>query len=186
MSVLSLALTADVSTASGSSQGSLAAFSASLMIASITFWQLAVGEHDGAEHDLFRKLLGFGFDHHHRIVGAGDDEVELAFLDLVHRRVELIFAVLVADAGGGDRAHEGNARNGQRRRSGDHRQDVALGLAVIGQHLRDHVDLVAEPSGNSGRIGRSIRRLVSVSFSVAPRSRLKKPPGMRPAAENFS
>ncbi len=37
-----------------------------------------------AEHDLFGKLLGFGFDHHHRVVGAGDDEVELAFLDLVH------------------------------------------------------------------------------------------------------
>ena len=29
-------------------------------------------------------------------------------------------------------------------------------------------------------------RLVSVSFSVAPRSRLKKPPGIRPAAANFS
>ena len=28
---------------------------------------------------LFRQLLGFGFDHHHRVAGAGDDEVELAF-----------------------------------------------------------------------------------------------------------
>ena len=43
---------------------------------------LAVGEHDGAEHDVFRQLLGFGFDHHHRVVGAGDDEIELAFGDL--------------------------------------------------------------------------------------------------------
>ena len=41
-----------------------------------------VGEHDRAEHDVFRQLLGFGFDHHHRIGGAGDDQVELAFLDL--------------------------------------------------------------------------------------------------------
>jgi len=39
-----------------------------------------------------------------------------------------------------------------------------------------------QPSANSGRIGRSIRREVNVSFSVGPRSRLKKPPGMRPAA----
>ena len=30
-----------------------------------------------------------------------------------------------------------------------------------------------QPSANSGRIGRSIRREVSVSFSVGPRSRLK-------------
>ena len=37
-------------------------------------------------------------------------------------------------------------------------------------------------SGNSGRTGRSMRREVSVSFSVGRPSRLKKPPGMRPAA----
>jgi hypothetical protein len=40
----------------------------------------------------------------------------------------------------------------------------------------------AQPVGNSGRIGRSMRRLVSVSFSVALPSRLKKPPGIRPEA----
>src|SRR3546814_16887802 len=52
---------------------------------------------DGAEHDVFRKLLGFGFDHHHRIAGGGDDQVELAGLHFVQRGVELIFAILVAD-----------------------------------------------------------------------------------------
>jgi hypothetical protein len=62
----------------------------------------------------------------------------------------------------------------------DHRQQVRLVLAVIGHHLRDAVDLVVEASGKSGRTGRSISRLTSVSRSVAPRSRLKKPPGMRP------
>ena len=40
----------------------------------------------------------------------------------------------------------------------------------------------AHPDGNSGRIGRSMTRLVRVSFSVALPSRLKKPPGMRPDA----
>ncbi len=39
-----------------------------------------------------------------------------------------------------------------------------------------------KPSGNSGRMGRSIRRDVNVSFSVGRPSRLKNPPGMRPAA----
>ena len=39
-----------------------------------------------------------------------------------------------------------------------------------------------KPSTNSGRIGRSIRREVSVSFSVGRASRLKKPPGIFPAA----
>ena len=38
------------------------------------------------------------------------------------------------------------------------------------------------PSTNSGRMGRSINRAVSVSFSEGRASRLKKPPGILPAA----
>ena len=43
-----------------------------------------------------------------------------------------------------------------------------------------------KPLAKSGRIGRSISREVSVSFSDGRPSRLKKPPGMRPAAKAFS
>ena len=103
-----------------------------------------VREHDRPEHDLFRELLGLGFDHHHRIVGGGDDEVELALLDLVERGVEDVFAVDIADPRRADRAEEGHAREGQRRRRRDHRDDVGLVLAVIAQHLGDDVDLVVE------------------------------------------
>ena len=77
----------------------------------------------------------------------GDDEVELAFGDFAHRRVELILAVLVADARRADRAHEGHARQRQRSRSRDHRQDIGLILAVIAQHLTDYVDFVVETFG---------------------------------------
>src|SRR5690625_4792404 len=42
------------------------------------------------------------------------------------------------------------------------------------------------PSGNRGRIGRSIRRLVNVASSLGLPSRLLKPPGIFPAAYNFS
>ena len=42
------------------------------------------------------------------------------------------------------------------------------------------------PGANSGRIGRSIRREVSISFSDGRPSRLKKPPGILPAAKVFS
>ena len=52
------------------------------MIAFDDLLDAAMGEHDGAEHLVFRQLLGFGFDHHHRVVGAGDDQVEIAFGDL--------------------------------------------------------------------------------------------------------
>jgi hypothetical protein len=37
-----------------------------------------------------------------------------------------------------------------------------------------------QPAGNSGRIGRSMQRLVRTSFSEGLPSRLKKPPGIRP------
>jgi hypothetical protein len=39
-----------------------------------------------------------------------------------------------------------------------------------------------KPFGHSGRIGRSIIRAVRVARSVARPSRLKKPPGIFPAA----
>ena len=42
------------------------------------------------------------------------------------------------------------------------------------------------PGTKSGRIGRSISREVSVSFSEGRPSRLKKPPGILPAANVFS
>jgi hypothetical protein len=49
-------------------------------------------------------------------------------------------------------------------------------------NLGDDLHLVQEAVGNSGLIGRSMRREVSVSFSDGRPSRLKKPPGILPAA----
>ena len=43
-----------------------------------------------------------------------------------------------------------------------------------------------KPFGKSGRRGRSIRREVRISFSAGRPSRLKKPPGIFPAAKVFS
>jgi hypothetical protein len=45
---------------------------------------------------------------------------------------------------------------------------------------------LVKPSANSGRIGRSMSREVSVSFSLGRPSRLKNPPGILPAAKVFS
>jgi len=42
-----------------------------------------------------------------------------------------------------------------------------------------------KPSGKSGRSGRSQSREVRTSFSVGRPSRLKKPPGILPAANVF-
>ena len=157
------------------------------MIASMTGWKLLMPEGDGAEHDLLGQLLGLGFDHQHALAGAGDDQIELRARQLVERRVQHVFAVDVADPAAADRAHERDAGNRQGRRGADHRDDVGVVLQIVAQHGADDLRLVAgNPDTKSGRIGRSISRETSVSFSEGRPSRLKKPPGILPAANVFS
>ncbi|TXT32093.1 MAG: hypothetical protein FD131_655 [Rhodocyclaceae bacterium] len=103
-----------------------------------------MAEDYGAEHDFLGQLLRFRFDHQHGGGGAGDDEVELAGLELLFRRVEDVLAIGIADAGGTDRAGEGNARQRQCGRGADHRRDVGIDLGVDRQHVNDDLDFVVE------------------------------------------
>ena len=73
-------------------------------------------------------------------------------------------------------------RDAQRGRGAVHRQHVAVVLPVAGHDERLDLHFVVEPSGNSGRIGRSMSRAVRVSLVVGRPSRLRKPPGNLPAA----
>ncbi len=54
---------------------------------------------------------------------------------------------ICADAGGADRAHEGDARERQRGGGRDHRQDVGVVLEVVRQHGHDHLRVVAVALG---------------------------------------
>ena len=145
-----------------------------------------MAEHDGAEHDVLGQLMGFRFDHQHAFLGAGDDQVELGLRHLFVARIEHVLAVDVADPRGADGAEERDARERERRRGADQGDDVGVVLEVVAQDGADDLGLVAEQGWNSGRIGRSMRREVSVSFSLGRPSRLKKPPGILPAAKAFS
>ena len=109
--------------------------------------EMPVAEHHGAEHHLFGEFLGFRFDHQHRVVGAGDDEIELGFGHLVERRVQHELVVDEADAGGADRAHERRAGNRQRGGGGNHRQNVGIVFHVMRQHGDDDLGLVAPAVG---------------------------------------
>ena len=104
----------------------------------------AMALHHRRQHHVFGQFLGLGLDHQHAFGGAGDDEVERALLGLLERRVDDELAVEIADAGRADRAHEGHAGDGQRRRGGDQREDIGIVLHVVRQG-RDHDQrLVAE------------------------------------------
>ena len=100
--------------------------------------------HDRLQHRPFGQLPGLRFDHQNRVRRAGDDEVERGVLHLLDRRIEPDLALDDADARGADGAHERHAREGERRRGGDHRQNVRIRLEVIGEHRRDDLGLAAE------------------------------------------
>ncbi|MGY3485972.1 hypothetical protein ACVW1C_003855 [Bradyrhizobium sp. USDA 4011] len=137
------------------SRGSLAAFSASSMIALMTGLEVAVAEHDRAEHHVFVELLGFRFDHQHGVGGAGDDEIELGLGHLVERRVEHVFVIGEADARGADRALERRARQRQGGGGCDQRYDVRIVLHVVRQDGDDHLGLVA-PAVDEQRTDRAV------------------------------
>ena len=62
---------------------------------------------------------------------------------LVQRRVQHVFAVDIADARAADRADERNARDRQRGRGADHRDDVGIVFQVMAQNGADDLRLVA-------------------------------------------
>ena len=109
--------------------------------------EMPVAEHHGAEHHLLGQLLRLGLDHQHGVLGAGDDQVELAFGHLVDLRIEHVFVADEADAGGADRAHERRSRQRQRRRSGHHAEDVGIILEIVRQHGHDHLGIAAPAFG---------------------------------------
>jgi hypothetical protein len=127
---------------------------------------------------VFVQALGLGFDHQHAFAVPATTRSSLRFGELGRGGIQNVLAVHVADARRADRAHERHAGNGQRRRGAEQRGDVGIDFGFDRQHEATTCTSLMKPSGNSGRIGRSMRREVSVSFSVGRPSRLKKPPGM--------
>ena len=117
--------------------------------------EVPVAEHHGTEHDVFAQLFRFRFDHQHRVLGTGDDQIELALRHLVEQRVEHVFVVHEADASCADRTHERRTRQRQRGRGRDHCQNVGIILEIVRQRRYDHLGFVA-PTGGEQRSHRAI------------------------------
>jgi len=102
----------------------------------------AVAEHDGTEHDFFGKLPGFGFNHQHRVTGTGDDQVKVGLFHVVDGRVQHVFAVDIADARAGDRAHERHPGKRQGGRCRDKGDNVGIVFHVVRQDSQDDLGFV--------------------------------------------
>src|SRR3990167_905097 len=99
-------------------------------------------ELEGFRHVFFCDFLRSGFDHVDLIFGSGQDEVERAVQTILGSRVEDEFAVQSADAHGADRAVPGDIRKRERCRSCDHRYEIRIVLAVIGEGRHHHLHFV--------------------------------------------
>jgi hypothetical protein len=117
--------------------------------------EMAMAEHHRAEHDFLGQLLGLRLNHQHRVLGAGDDEVEIALGHLVDLRIEDIFVVDEADPRRADRPHERGAGQRQRRRCGHHGDDVGRVLLVVRHGGHDDLG-VAAPAVGEQRTDRAV------------------------------
>ena len=98
---------------------------------------------DGLDDLGLRHLVGAGLDHHDRVLGARDDEVEVRRLDLLVRGERLELALDAADADRGHRALERDVRHAERGRGAEHAEDVG-GVLTVGREGQQHeLDLAA-------------------------------------------
>ena len=91
---------------------------------------LLVAKEDRQGHVVLGHFAREAFDHRDRVLGAGDDQIEIAFLHLRHGRHGDEFAADSADADGAGELQEGDVRDVQGGRCADHAQDIGIVLAV--------------------------------------------------------
>ena len=107
-----------------------------------------VGDVERVEDLRLGDLVGAGLDHQDRLVGAGDDQVEIGVLEQVLLvGVDDEVAVDLADPDRADRRRERDVRDHQRRGGAVHREDVVR-VDVVDRHRhRDQLGLVAPALG---------------------------------------
>ena len=99
------------------------------------------------QHRFFRNLMRAGLNHDDRVLGAGHDQVEVGFRELLQGRVDQQAAVDHAHSHAADRPRVGNAADLQRDRRTGHGQGGRVLLLIGAEHGGDDLDVVAEVLG---------------------------------------
>ena len=157
---------------------------AELLLRGADALDLLVGDLERLEQRVLGNLVGAGLDHRQAFLRADDDQIEVvAALHRGERRVDDELPVDLGDAHGADRAEERHRREHERGRGAvDARGCRAPVMRSADSTVQMTCTSFVKPFGQSGRIGRSIIRAVRIARSVGRPSRLKKPPGIFPAA----
>ena len=108
---------------------------------------VAVGLLQRLQHAVLGHLAGKAFDHEHGRGAAGNNEIEIAFLELVLRGERDELAIHLRNPHAAQRAAEGKWRDTQRRRCANHAEDVGVVLAVAGEHLCLNLHFVEKTIG---------------------------------------
>ncbi len=139
-----------------------------------------VGGFEALQRFVLGDFLRAGFDHDDAVAAAGDDQVERLCLRCGYvglmmyspsmrptRTPAIVFSSGISESA---KAAEAPVI-----------ASTSPSFSVSAETTKAMICVSkCQPEGKSGRIGRSMQRLVRTSFSVALPSRLKKPPGMRP------
>ena len=114
-----------------------------------------VTEHHRIEHHRLGQHLCFRFDHQHRSLRSGDDEIQLRRRGLLEGGIENELSADVADARRAHRTVERETGHRERSRRADECGDVRVDVGVERQDGGDHLHLVAE-AGREQRTQRAI------------------------------
>ncbi len=124
-----------------------------------------VGNAERVEHIGLTHLERATLDHHDRVIGRRDDQLQIAVAELLERRVEYPLILDTADANAADQTREWDSRGVQRVRRRDEREDVRVILLVGGDDVDEDLHFVLE-SFREQRADRSVDDPCRKDFSV--------------------
>ena len=102
---------------------------------------------DRLDDRAFGHLVGAGLYHHHGVVGAGDDKIQVTLLALSVRGVNEEFLIDVSHADRADGTRERRLGDRERNRGANGPKHVQVILSVRRKDGDDHLDVVAEALG---------------------------------------
>ncbi len=98
----------------------------------------------GFEHLVFRDFLRPRLNHVDGFFRAGNRQAQGCTFRLLHRRVDDIFAIYLADDDPGNRSVERNIRNTESQRRAEHCGHFRAAVRLNGKHRIDDLNFVAE------------------------------------------